>query len=77
MSTRPDPCIDALFIYTRTTPFDAPVHVGKYLLDKLADRMSLAGRQHIVVGRRLLQNHPHPFRVVARVAPVSHCVKVA
>src|SRR5690606_16248535 len=40
-------------------------------LDELAHRMGLARCEHIVVGCVLLQDQPHPFDVVACMAPVA------
>eukprot|EP00966_Prymnesium_polylepis_P211396 4895600-Prymnesium_polylepis.1 len=42
-----------------------------------ADRAGHAGGDHVVVGRLLLQHHPHHLHVVARVAPVALGVDVA
>ena len=39
--------------------------------------MRLAGRKHVVVGLRLLQDQPHAFDVVARVPPVALRVEIA
>ena len=46
-------------------------------VEQLADRVRLAGRDHVVVGLVLLQHHPHGLDVVARVAPVARRVEVA
>ena len=46
-------------------------------LDELAHRARLARRQHVVVGRLLLQDAPHALDVVARMAPIALGVEVA
>mmetsp|Transcript_31586 Transcript_31586/g.82523 ORF Transcript_31586/g.82523 Transcript_31586/m.82523 type:complete len:204 (+) Transcript_31586:1001-1612(+) len=46
-------------------------------LDEEAHRAGHAGGDHVVVGRLLLQHHPHHLHVVARVAPVALGVDVA
>jgi hypothetical protein len=39
--------------------------------------MAGAGRQHIIVRLRLLQDHPHAIDVVARMAPVTAGIEIA
>ena len=46
-------------------------------VEQLADRVRLAGGQHVVVGLGLLQHPPHALDVVAREAPVALGVEVA
>src|SRR5262249_32403173 len=47
------------------------------LFDKFAHRMALAGREHIIVGRILLQDQPHPRDKIARVPPVTQGIEIA
>ena len=51
--------------------------VGKGPLDEFAHRVRLAGRQHVIVGLVLLQDQPHAFDIVARMAPVALGVEIA
>ena len=51
--------------------------VRKDRLAELADRMRLAGGDHVVVGAVLLQHEPHGFHVVAGKAPIAADVDVA
>src|SRR6516225_8064463 len=39
--------------------------------------MALAGREHIIVGRILLQDQPHPLHKIARVPPVTLGIEIA
>ena len=58
-------------------PRDASADDGEGLLDELPHRARLAGRDHVVVGRLLLQHQPHGFDIVARMAPVALGVEIA
>src|SRR6516162_7690196 len=69
--------LKAFFIDARTLPFDRSTDTRKGLFDELADRMAFAGGQHIVIGSVLLNDHPHAFDIIARMAPVAHRVQVA
>ena len=51
--------------------------LGERALDEFAHRVRLAGRQHIIVGLVLLQDQPHAFDIVARMAPVALGVEIA
>jgi hypothetical protein len=57
-------------------PDNCPPNMGECLLNKLAHRMSFASRQNIIVRFLLLQDQPHPFGIVTRMAPVSFGIKV-
>ena len=46
-------------------------------VEELADRVRLAGRDHVVVGLVLLQHEPHGLDVVAGEAPVARGLEVA
>ena len=70
-------CIDALLGKPGSAPFDGPADASERLLDEFADRMLFAGRQHIVVGLRLLQDQPHAFDIIAGVAPIAPGGKIA
>jgi hypothetical protein len=50
---------------------------AKGFLDEFAHRMALAGRQHVLVRRILLQDQPHPLDKVTRVAPVTLRIEIA
>ena len=69
--------IDALFVDTLAAPFDRPADAAESLFDEFPHRMLFAGRQNIVVGLRLLHNQPHPFDIIARMAPVAPGREVA
>ena len=56
-------------------PVEADVAEGE--LAELADRVGLAGGDHVVVGLVLLQHQPHGLDVVAGEAPVALGVEVA
>jgi hypothetical protein len=68
--------IYALFFQAGTFPFQAPADACKRFLDKFSNRMRLTGRQHIIVGHWLLNNEPHPFYVIACVAPITPGVQI-
>jgi hypothetical protein len=51
--------VDAEFIGALPAPSNAAADHGEGALDKFAHRVTLAGRQHIVVGFRLLHHRPH------------------
>ena len=54
--------VDALFVDTPATPLYPVADLGEGELDELAHRVSLAGRQHIIIRLFLLQDQPHPPR---------------
>jgi hypothetical protein len=62
---------------SRNRPARCSSKVGECLLDELAHRMSFASRQNIIVRFVLLQDQPHPFSIITRMAPVSFGIKIA
>src|SRR5262249_28917912 len=58
-----------------STPFSStplPHHTMVF-----ARRMVLASRQHIIVGRILLQDQPHALDKIARMPPVTQGIEIA
>ncbi len=69
--------VDAFFIQARATPFDRPADMGKCGFHEFPNRMIFAGCQDVIVWLRLLQNQPHTFHVISRVAPVAPSGEIA
>src|SRR5487761_842210 len=67
----------AALVGTRSRPDDRPADAAERPLDELAHRMRLAGGKHIVVGLLLLEDEPHAFDIVTRMAPIALRVDVA
>ena len=65
------PGLYADFVDTLAPPFNAPSNTSERFFDEFPDRMAFACRQHIIVGFRLLHDHPHAFDVITRMAPVT------
>lgn len=55
----------------------AQAGMGKGEISELAHADGLAGGDDIIIGRVLLEHHPHHFDIVASVAPVAFGIEVA
>ena len=68
---------EADLVEPAAAPDDLALGAGERQLDQLAHAVRLAGRQHVVVRRVLLQDPPHALDVVAGMAPVAPGIEVA
>ena len=68
--------VEALLLDAASAPDDRPADVSEGLFDELTHRVCLAGGNNIIVWLILLQDQPHSFDKIARVAPVAHCVEI-
>src|SRR6516162_5821317 len=69
--------LEAFFLDAAPAPDDRLADVGEGLFNEFTHRMGLAGREHIIVRLGLLQHHPHPLHIIARMAPVAHSIEIA
>jgi hypothetical protein len=58
-------------------PDDDLSDLGEGLFNEFTHRMGLAGREHVVVRLGLLQHHPHPLHIVARMPPVAQGIEIS
>src|SRR3954470_5373725 len=68
--------VEALLLDAASVPDDRPADMSKGLFDEFTHRVCLAGGKNIIVWLVLLQDQPHSFDKIARVAPVAHCVEI-
>ena len=68
--------IVSLLIDALPSPRNRNINAFKRELDERADRVRLARRHDIIIGRVLLQHHPHHLDVIPRVAPIALRVDV-
>src|SRR5690606_28921182 len=73
----PRPRIESDFMDALPLPYDFPADAFEDALHKLPHGVHLAGRENIIVGLLLLQDEPHPFDKIPRVAPVPPGIEVA
>src|SRR5262245_53970366 len=69
--------VDTFLLDAISAPHNGPPNMAEGLFDEFAHRMALAGREHIIVGRILLQDQPHPLDKIARMPPVTQGIEVA
>ena len=69
--------VDTDFVDALAMPPDAPADDRKGALAELPHGVRLSGGEHVIVGLRLLQDRPHAFDVVARMAPIALGVQIA
>src|SRR6185437_12019737 len=69
--------VDAGLAAALAPPCDLAADDRKRARDELAHRVAVAGREHIVVGPRLLEDHPHALDVVAGVTPVAPGIEIS
>src|SRR4029079_11430079 len=68
--------LDADLLETTSAPFNRAPDTSKSLLHELLHGVAFPSGQHIIIGFRLLQHHPHAFDKISGVAPVTHRIEI-
>ena len=68
--------VDTLLIHTASLPFQLDAQVVEGQCTELTDRMHFSRSDDEILGGVVLQNQPHAFHVVLRIAPVAAGIQV-